>query len=100
MNSSITYFQKEKIKNSVLSRIIPFQYIKIALWAMLVLFISPILILCVEPNLVKDEKTTRLILWTLSIIFFIYTVFIGIALIFYKVPFLQELKEKFGYTEK
>ncbi len=87
------------LKTNFFARIIPFKYIKVSLWIMFLLFFSPILIICAEPSLIKDSKTLNLVIWTLSFSFSIYTILLGFILVFYKNPFMQELKDKLGYNE-
>lgn len=89
----------KNLKQNFFSKIIPYKYIRFSLWTMFLLFFSPIFVICVEPNLVKDPKTLNIVIWTLCISFLIYTILTGFVLVFYKNPFMQELKEKFGYSE-
>ena len=87
------------IKQSIFSRIIPYKYIQFSLWILLILFLSPILILCIEPTLVRDEKAFSLIFITLALSFLLYSILVGFVFIFYKNPFMQEMKDKLGYSE-
>lgn len=89
----------KNLKTNFFAKIIPYKYIKFSLWIMFLLFFSPILVICAEPSLIKDTKTLNLVIWTLCISFCLYTILIGFVLVFYKNPFMQELKEKLGYNE-
>jgi hypothetical protein len=90
----------DRIKKGFFERIIPYKYFKYTFYALLSLFISPIGLVLMNLDLMQDEKIFFPILWTLCVTFVLYTILAGAILIFYKIPYMQELKEKLGYTER
>jgi hypothetical protein len=88
------------IKKGFFARIIPYSYIKYTLYSLLVLFLSPIVLVLLNADLMIDQKTFFPIFWTLCILFLVYTILAAAVLVVYKVPYMQELKEKLGYTER
>ena len=89
-----------KIKEGFFARIIPYNYIKYILYSLTVLFLSPIALVLMNLDFLHDKNTFNPIFWTLCIFFLLYTLLAGAILIVYKIPYMQELKEKLGYTER
>jgi hypothetical protein len=90
----------DRIKKGFFARIIPYNYIKYTLYSLAILFFSPIIRVLLNLDLMKDTNILYPILWTLCISFVLYVVLAGAILFFYKIPYMQELKDKLGYTER
>ena len=90
----------DNIKKGFFARIIPYNYIKYALYSISILFFSPILLVLMNLDFLKDDKIFFPIFWTLCVSFVLYAVLVGAILITYKIPYMQELKDKLGYTER
>lgn len=90
----------ENIKKGFFAKVIPYKYIKYILYSLLIFFISPILLVLMDIDLMKDEKVFYPVFWTLCITFVMYAILAGAVLIVYKIPYMQELKEKLGYTKR
>lgn len=90
----------EKIKKGFFARIIPYNYIKYAMYSLTLFFISPIVLVLLNLDLMQDANLFYPILWTLCVSFLFYAIIAGAVLIVYKIPYMQELKEKLGYTER
>jgi len=90
----------DRIKKGFFSRIIPYNYIKYTMFSLTVLFFSPIVLVLLNTDSMLDQKTFYPIFWTLCILFLVYTILAAAVLIVYKIPYMQELKEKLGYTER
>lgn len=90
----------ENIKKGFFARIIPYNYIKYTLYSATLLFLSPIVLVLMNLDSMKDEDLFFPIFWTLCVSFVIYSILAGVILISYKIPYLQELKDKLGYTER
>ncbi len=90
----------EKIKKGFWARIIPYNYIKFTLYFLTLSFFSPIVLVLLNLDLMQDANLFFPILWTLCISFLVNAILAGAVLIVYKIPYMQELKEKLGYTER
>ncbi len=90
----------DKVKKGFFARIIPYNYIKYTLYSLALLFVSPIVLVLLNLDLMQDSSLFYPILWTLCISFCLYAILTGAILIVYKIPYMQELKEKLGYTER
>lgn len=90
----------DKIKKGFFARIIPYNFIKCTMYLTSLLFISPIILVLMNLDLMKDENIFYPIFWTLCISFVFYTILAGAILIVYKIPYMQELKDRLGYTER
>ena len=90
----------DKMKKGFFAKIIPYNYIKYTLYSLALLFVSPIVLVLLNLDLMQDASLFYPILWTLCISFLFYAILAGAILIVYKIPYMQELKEKLGYTER
>jgi|GEM_PF-2377446 peptidoglycan/LPS O-acetylase OafA/YrhL len=90
----------DKMKKGFFAKIIPYNYIKYTLYSLALLFVSPIVLVLLNLDLMQDASLFYPILWTLCISFLLYAILAGAILIVYKIPYMQELKEKLGYTER
>lgn len=88
------------IKKNFFYRVIPYTYIKYSIYMMTLLFFSPILVVLFNSDLRKNDAIFYPILLTLSFSFLLFSLLSGAILFFYKIPYMQELKDKFGYTER
>lgn len=88
------------IKKKFFYNIVPYKYLKYSIYAMTVLFFSPILVIFLNSDLRKNDELFYPILLTLSFSFLFFSILVSAILFFYKIPYMQELKDKFGYTER
>ncbi|MCB1176772.1 MAG: hypothetical protein KDK36_04240 [Leptospiraceae bacterium] len=86
------------IKKRIFARILPTGYVKPFFFSLLVLFLSPLLLLFI-PSF-RNEGVTLSVIVTISTSFVLFSVLSGLIFAQLKSPYIQELKEKFGYTEK
>lgn len=89
----------ERIKKGILARMFPLKYFKYIIGIMLLLFISPLLLVITEPSLMEDDELLTIIFWTESIAFMIYVLLVGVLFFIYRLPYMQQLKDKLGYIE-
>ncbi|MCB1160811.1 MAG: hypothetical protein H7A25_25230 [Leptospiraceae bacterium] len=90
---------KLRIKKNVLSRLLPIRWLKYLAFSLFLLFISPFLLLYAKPSLPGNEKLFHYIIFSLSFLFCIDALLFGIIFLNYKLPILQEWKDKLGYIE-
>jgi hypothetical protein len=84
------------IKKFILANILPSKYWKSILFILSLLFTSPLLFLIFN---LQSSKVFTIVVTTISSLYVLFCMLAGFLFIQLKSPYLQELKDKFGYTE-
>jgi len=87
----------QKLKKLVSQQLLPLPLIRYTLFILFLLFVTPILLLL--SNIISDRDLLYSILVTECFMFLFFSILSGFIFSVTKFPYLQEFKNRFGYTE-
>ncbi|MCB1192354.1 MAG: hypothetical protein H7A23_24640 [Leptospiraceae bacterium] len=90
---------KEKLKKQIFSKILPSKYFQYLTYIFLLLVISPLVLIIISPNVIKDPDLVLPLFLTMGGSIIVYCFLVGILLINMKIPFVKEWKDKLGYLK-